>query len=212
MNTYLAHSGLQPGPRRLRRARRALTRHLALILALAAGWTPAGPLGGAEPVKSTNSPVDFPSFKIVYERNIFNPNRRAGSARGRVEVAEKPPKVDSFTLVGTLLDEGQLVAFFTGTESAYRKAVKVDKTIAGFRLAEVTYQGVKLCLSNRVVELPVGRRMTREEEGEWQLAIGSLASVSSGSSEKEKTTEDKSTGDAAVDAILKKLMEKREKE
>ena len=160
----------------------------------------------------TVAAVDFASFKIVCERNIFNPNRRAASARGRTEVAEKPPKVDSFTLVGTLLDEGQLVAFFTGSDSSYRKAVTVDKTIAGFRLAEVTYQGVKLCLSNRVVELPVGRRMTRQEEGEWQLAVGSLASVSSEAGEKEKPAEDQSTGDAAVAAMIKKLMEKREKE
>jgi hypothetical protein len=157
MNIYFAPIGQKSWLRPLERARRALLWSLGMVLGLASGCLSAATPSGAQTVKGTNSPADFQFFKIVYERNIFNPNRRAGSNRGgQTEIAEKAPQVDSFTLVGTLLDDGQYVAFFAGTDSAYRKAVKVDKTIAGFRLAEVTYQGVKLCLSNRVVELPVG--------------------------------------------------------
>src|SRR5881628_3269284 len=51
--------------------------------------------------QNTNAPArpDYPSFKIITERNIFDPNRSSRSG-GRSE-QRRPARVESFALVGT---------------------------------------------------------------------------------------------------------------
>ncbi|MBM3847524.1 MAG: hypothetical protein FJ405_14730, partial [Verrucomicrobia bacterium] len=53
--------------------------------------------------QSTNSlPLsDFRAFKIVSDRNIFNPNRSPRGSRTEGE-SRKPPKVETLSLVGVL--------------------------------------------------------------------------------------------------------------
>ncbi|HKI71490.1 MAG TPA: hypothetical protein VKA81_03870, partial [Verrucomicrobiae bacterium] len=68
----------------------------------------AGSTGRAQ---STNSParVDYQTFRLISERNIFDPNRSSrsgGVSRSRPTIAE------SFALVGTLSYEKGNVAFF----------------------------------------------------------------------------------------------------
>src|SRR5262249_468863 len=65
------------------------------------------------------------NFRIVTERNIFDPNRgpairpRSGPTRS----------TDYFALVGTMSYEKGLFAFFDGTSSEYRKALKLGDSI-----------------------------------------------------------------------------------
>jgi hypothetical protein len=195
------------------RARRMVSRAVVGLLGLAAGGWFAGDLPGAGAPKATNSPTEFSAFKKVYENNIFNPNRRP-NRRGAGDRPERTPKIESFALIGTFLDDHQLVAFFTGTESSYRKALLPPKSIAGFQLVEVEYGCVKLSRTNHVFEFPIGSQMRRQDEGEWELVQGASAASSSSESggEADKSSAVKSTGDAATDAILKRLMEKREKD
>ncbi len=110
------------------------------------------------------NPVSFDSFKLIIDRNIFDPNR---TRRGSFGPVRKAAVVDSFSLVGTLSYGKGTFAFFDGSSSAYRKALKTSDTIAGYKLTEITDRRVKLAGKTNTVEMSVGTQLRREEEGEW---------------------------------------------
>jgi hypothetical protein len=174
--------------------------------------------------QETNSPsrLDYPTFRLISERNIFNPNRSTRSARAGQEAAEKEVTIESFALVGTLLsDETGRFAFFEGTRSEYRKVLRPADTIAGYKIAEITPKNIKLEADGQVVELPVGMQMKRPDQGEWQVAARAelvantsrtIASSENGASaEKTEAGSDASAGGGESD-VLKRLMQKREQE
>jgi hypothetical protein len=119
--------------------------------------------------QQTNTPgkLDYASFKIVTERNIFNSHRSARYAP-RTE-ATPQARVDSFALVGTMSYEKGLFAFFDGTSSEYRKSLQINDQIAGFKIAGIESAFVKLASPTNEIQLPVGMQMRREDKGEWRL-------------------------------------------
>jgi hypothetical protein len=123
-----------------------------------------GALQAATPEGQSPSRTDFPSFKVIAERNIFNANR----SRGR-SGTEKPRIVDSLSLLGTMSYERGQFAFFDGSKPEYKKTLKPDATIAGYKIAEIAPNGVKLEAEGKQIDLPVGSQMRREEEGEWEI-------------------------------------------
>ena len=130
---------------------------------------------------SAGSPAaqDFLAFKLIMERNIFNPNRRPG-VTGPPPKVEKLPKIDSFSLVGTLLYEDGNFAFFAGTESGYNKVLKTGEMIGDCKITEITQDAVHLQVAENNLLLPMDMKLTRRDEGNWEVGIG--AASSSGSS------------------------------
>jgi len=159
--------------------------------------------------QSTNAPgrLDFQAFKILTERNIFDPNRSSDS--GRRSESKRVARVESFALVGTLSYEKGNFAFFDGSGSAYRKALKIGDTIAGYKVAEIAADHVTLDADGRRVQLGVGLQMKKQDEGEWQLAGRAelLAAPATASTVKAEN----SSGGEESD-VLKKLMQKREQD
>src|SRR2546425_1235805 len=51
---------------------------------------------------NSTSRLDYSSFRIVSERNIFNPNRSSRSNRNTRTDSERRVKIESFALVGTM--------------------------------------------------------------------------------------------------------------
>lgn len=169
---------------------------------------------GMRAAQETNAPVNgrsFPAFKLIYERNIFNQNRRPGVKDTPRKESPKVSKIDRFSLVGTLIHEEGSFAFFDGSDYQFQTVLSKDQKIGGFKLAEITAESVKLQSETNSVELFMGMQMKREDEGAWQAVMSSTSSSASSDTSKSSSTEE-STGDAAADAILKRLMEKREKE
>jgi hypothetical protein len=160
--------------------------------------------------QSTNSVAqqDYPSFKIITERNIFDPNRSSRSSR-RTDAAR--PARESFALVGTMSYENGTFAFFDGSGSSYRKAVKTGDTIAGYKVVDISADRVKLEATGQQVELNVGVQMRKQDEGEWQLA-GRAESYSTSSPATAATEKTNTASGGEVDDVLKKLMQKREQE
>jgi len=159
------------------------------------------------------SGTDFPSFKIISERNIFNPNR---SGRDAVVVAKtpKPVKVETFTLVGASSSEIGRFAFFDGSSSEFRKVVKRGDSFGNFTVADISWNGVKLVPSSgEPVEMTIQSQMKRQDEGEWVFNANPEPTVSSspdqGSSGGGNTASASSGGESDV---LKRLMQKREEE
>jgi hypothetical protein len=126
---------------------------------------------------STNSPSrsDYAYYQPVNDRNIFNPkrvpNRPDSSGRPRRET-RRAPKIDAFSLVGSLRYAKGDIAFFVGTSSSYKTAVKPGESIADHKVVAIDSDNVTLEFDGKSLVLPIGSQIRREEEGEWTLAPG----------------------------------------
>lgn len=172
----------------------------------------------------TNAPAsvngtDFASFKIISERNIFNPNRGRASARTDREPARKPTQIDHFSLVGTMSYAKGDFAFFDGSSATYRKTLKCGDAIAGYTVKAISANAVQLASGETPLEMSIGSQLRREDEGEWKFiarteASGSSSSSLSGSSSSSRGDRSAPASDSAGAAndILLKLMKKREQE
>ena len=157
------------------------------------------------------SRVDFDSFRLITERNIFNPNRSGRRDSTRRE-PDRRTRVDSFALVGTMSYEKGRIAFFDGTSSDYRKVIGASDTIAGYTVASVTTEHVTLQSTNQPeVKLPVGMQMRRVEDGNWELSERSQTTASAGSSAATSDGTSSSSGGGSDD-VLKRLMQRREQD
>jgi len=109
-------------------------------------------------------------------------------------------------------------AFFDGTSSEYKKALKLTDTIAGYKVTNIAPNGVKLASGTNEVDLGVGAQLRREEDGPWLLAGqgGPYSETPTSTSTTAAATPATAASDAAPSGpdsdILKKLMERRQKE
>lgn len=153
----------------------SVLRSLGLALSMAAGLPLLlGPSLGA-PAQASNAPtpLDFSAFKLVTERNIFDPRRSPRSAprSTRNESPRRVVRAEYFTLVGIMDYEAQgPIAFFDGTSSHYQKVLKPADTIAGYKVAAIEPSAVKLAVGSNEFRLPLGMQLRRDSEGLWQIA------------------------------------------
>jgi hypothetical protein len=175
-------------------------------------WTAASETNAIFAASQTNAPsrLDFDSFKIIAQRNIFNPNRSARGSGNRNGDSPRPARTESFTLVGTIMYENGQFAFFDSSSSNYKKAIKGGDMIAGYKISEVTPKGVKLELNGKIVDLGVGQQMRRADEGEWSVSGNILAETASTSGTSDTASSSASSADE--DDVVKRLMKKREEE
>ncbi len=176
----------------------------ALVLLLATGL-----VGHAQSTNAMARP-DYQSFKIITDRNIFDPNRSSRSSRTGTE-RPRPARIESFALVGTMSYENGTYAFFDGTGSSYRKAIRTGDTIAGYKVADISADRVKLEANGQQIELNVGVQMRKQDEGEWQLA-GRAESFGTSSPATAATEKTESASGGEESDVLKKLIQKREQE
>lgn len=196
-----------------------------LALALAGGF-------GAQAQTNNNVPkdTDYAKFsQFVTERNIFDPTRQPHyTNRPRTTRTTRTTRTSSsapaFTLVGTMSYGKGLFAFFNGNNAELKQALPVSEKIAGYTVVEISRTVVKLESADKKekLELKIGDGM-RQENGKWQPTAKS-ESVGGTSTTPETTSA--SGGDGSTTAgepakpssaiegndVLKRLMEKREKE
>lgn len=154
---------------------------------------------------STNA-TGLDAFKIVTERNIFNATRGPRSSRSQAAASRKAPNVETFALGGTMSYDKGPVAFFVSSSSQYRKSVRVGDSIAGYLVKEIQSTTVRIENGAAAFELKVGEQLKREDEGAWIKEAKSEPIASSGSASAP------GTDDGAGNDILKRLLEKRQKE
>lgn len=197
-----------------------MTRCLSSMLFVAAllGGIEGVVAGAAEVTGGTNttaaapgtgsSRLDFPSFKIITERNIFDPHRSGRGIRTAPREEERRVRAETFALLGTMSYQKGRFAFFDGTDSQFRKVLQPTDSIAGFKIAEVAPTCVKLQTTNgQILELCVGMQMRHREEEGWQLS-GTAESSSGGQSS--SSTSGPAAGES--EDVIKRLMAQREKD
>jgi len=173
----------------------------------------SGPLLAVAQETNAVERIDLQSFRIISQRNIFNPNRSSRSDRSeRRRDPDRRVRSESFALVGTMNYDKGWFAFFDGSNSEYRRAVQPDDTIAGYKIAEIAANHVKLeSTNNQPVELRVGMQMRKREESEWQVS-DHIETPPPESTSASAETNSNSSSSAGESDIIKKLMEQREKE
>ncbi len=161
-----------------------------------------------------SSRVDYVSFRMIADRNIFNPHRAKG-VPNRPPQRTEPERIvrsDRFALLGTMSYEKGRYAFFDGSSTEFRKVAKPEDSIAGFKIAEVAPTCVKLLLTNgQLLELCVGMQMKKSEEQGWQLAGKAEAAEGTTRSFSSSSSSSASSGPESED-VLKRLLEKRSQE
>ena len=167
----------------------------------------------ATPVSASAKPVptaakgSFDSFRLIGDRNIFDPNRRSRSARS---AANEPaaPTGDTIALVGTMDYDQGTYAFFDSSDARYRQVLPAGGKLAEFVVKHVGARSVDLTRDGKVTSLQITQQLHRPDGGEWTVTGASPAPTLSSATE----------GDAApavpADAsdTLKRLMEQRQKQ
>ena len=178
----------------------------------------SSPSNAAKGTNGALAKLDYSTFKIIVDRNIFDPNRFPHRP-GEPVIRQAPLTVDSLTLVGTMTYEKGTFAFFDGSSSDYKKALKLTDVIAGYKVANIAPKGVTLAAGTNELQLSVGAQLRREEGGPWLLPgqsssyAATFASASTNAAATTTTTSsDAASGGAAESEIIKRLREKREKE
>lgn len=168
----------------------------------------------APPQTNAPSRLDFTSFTIISDRNIFNPNRSARSRGGEpAPPAPRVPTVESFTLVGTMSYEKGQFAFFDGTGAQFKQALKPGDAIAGFTLSGISTNQVKLKSGEMELEFPLGMQLRREDQGEWKLTARTETYVSASAPATDTSTNAPGTpASSETDSLLERLRKKREQE
>ena len=175
------------------------------------------PASTAEGTNASLARLDYSAFKIIVDRNIFDPNRLPHRP-GERPVRPTPRTVDSLTLVGTMSYERGAFAFFDGSSSEYKKALKLNDLIAGYKVTNIAPNGVALAAGTNELELHVGMQLRREEDGPWLLtsqsesAAPTLAPISTNAVPATATTDSNAASGGADSDIIKKLMQRRQQE
>ena len=124
--------------------------------------------------RGTNGPMklDYAAFRIISDRNIFDPNRRA---RQPGRTVPRPVRVDTISLTGAMDSDKGPVAIFNGSSPLYRKGRRIGETIANFTVKEVqvTPGRVKIEANGKELELPMGGELRRREGEDWVVRGGS---------------------------------------
>ena len=195
-------------------------RIILFILALFQVVGPARSQSAADETNSVNN-LNYGSFRIIGERNIFNQNR-SGRSRNftRSRSSDRTVRNDYFALRGTMIYEKGWFAFFDGSNSDYRKAVQPAEDVAGFKVTSIGPDVVKLEGAGKQLELQVGMQMKRPQGGEWQVVGAnevieqppSSAATTASSESNSTTVAAEAPASSGQSDILKRLMEQREKE
>lgn len=163
---------------------------------------------------SAVTPVaSFDSFRLITDRNIFNPNR-TGARRDRA-TEEAPPKVDVIALVGTSDSNKGLRAFFDGSASTYRKTLRVGDAIDQFKVTQITPHVVDFERDGKTVSLKVGQELRRPDGGDWNV-VGEEAArrdtATRGAGGSSNAAAKAAEIPANADPVLKQMMERRQKQ
>jgi hypothetical protein len=168
-----------------------------------AAATPTSTAAKASPAVAKGS---FDSFRLIGDRNIFDPNRRSRTRSASNEPAA--PTGDTIGFVGTMDYDQGIYAFFDSSDARYRQVLPAGGKLAEFVVKRVGARSVDLTRDGKVTTLQITQQLHRPDGGEWTVTGASPAPTVSAATE----------GDAApaipADAsdILKRLMEQRQKQ
>ncbi len=189
-----------------------------LLLVLATGRAadlPANPAAAAPApaVRATTAgPVTgLAAFRIIEERNIFNPNRVGRTVAG----ADTPaPQNETIAFVGTMNYEKGLFAFFASSTASFQKTLHEGEPIAQYTVGRITKDSVEMNRDGQKLTLTIGQALSRPPGGDW--AVTTPVAIVATAPEAARAADQPASPSPAVPAdaseTLKRLMEKRQQQ
>ncbi len=190
----------------------------ALALCSAADVRKGGaPAPKTPPVATGTAGQSYDDFRLVVERNIFNPNR---VGRTKAAPEEKLVRVDAVSLVGTVQHGTEAIAIFNSTDPAYRKDLRAGESLGEFKLQTISADGVELMREDKPLSLKVAQQLRRVEGKDWTVSAAPVSQFDSRSSGSSSGSASRGATAAApvveipADAseVLKRMMKKREQQ
>jgi len=202
----------------------------ALALGAAASHAQSPPRSGG----SRGEAARFEDYRIILDRNIFDPTRRPPRPDQPVEErreAPPPPAPEQrIGLSGVLLIDDRAVGFFT-VNGDTGDPVETGTEIAGCLVEDLSTSGALLVCADQRLALPVGRLIKRRGDEPWavseeriQVASRPSAPPSSSSSSSsygrpdDRSSNDHDHGDRGEEmsggerSMLERMMERRRRE
>ncbi len=131
--------------------------------------------GPAAPAQETNpaARLDYNAFKIIAEKNIFDPTRRGRRIPGP-NVRQRV--VEHLTFSGVGDDYGKTTAFFAG-DGVPNVDFKTGDSVKGLKIAQINLDGVQLTdgTNTYVLDLDNRRSLSRTDGGPWSVVSEQFA-------------------------------------
>lgn len=177
----------------------------------------AGLLAGLRLSAAEAKPVaadSFEAFRLITDRNIFDPNR---IARSRRAAEEAPPRSDILSVVGTMNYSKGLFAFFDGSAPAYRQVLREGQTIADYTVTHIDQQSVELSRNGQKLTLVIGAQLRRPPGGEWavvaaETVLREAETQAASAAAAPAASPTSAPSSPASSDVLKRLMEQRQKQ
>jgi hypothetical protein len=156
------------------------------------------------PAASSITPQgSFDSFRLISDRNIFDPNRYSRSARA---AAPAEPTGDTIAFVGTMDYDKGLFAFFDSPDARYRKVLPEGGMVGDFAVKHIAATSVDLTRGDKMITLQITQQLRRPDGGDWSVISPNPAPAAA--------TTDSGAPPIPPGAsdILKRLMEQRQQQ
>lgn len=157
---------------------------------------------------AASTTAQFEPFRLIVDRNIFNPNR---TGRSRASEESAAPKVETVALVGTMETEEGRVAFFDSTDAAFQKAVRAGDKVGEFTVKQINAGGIELTRDDKTIPVRVNQQLRRIVGGDWRVTGRDPMRAEIG-----RATEPTGPAAPAIPAnaseVLRRLMEQRQKQ
>jgi hypothetical protein len=115
---------------------------------------------------SVTPSASFDTFRVITDGNIFSSNR---TGRRERTMEEKPPRRDVISLVGTMDSDRGIRAFFEGSETSFRRAVRVGEAVDNYKVIRIAANTVELERDGKTFAMRVGQQLRRPEGADWKL-------------------------------------------
>ena len=158
-------------------------------------------------------PAGYAAYKLVRTRNLFDPDRRplraeSTTAPARTQTSSGNAKGPSYiALTGTMVTPDKRLAFFSGSQADFGKVVGVHEKIGDFSVSAISPTQVDLELHGKPVILQVGRQVGLDGASLVAVQEPAPAAASSGAASSGKAPDA-----AGADDVLRRMMERRQKE
>ena len=164
--------------------------------------------------RAAPTPPSLEEYGIIVDRNIFDPDRARPTPPVQppppAPVPEPPKAREYLALTGVLLGDEAVIAFVASSRSEWSGAFSLapGQSIGPGKVLEADTTGITIAIGEGSLQWQVGAQIEKGHEG-WHTAEGRAPESPS---QETKPTSDSASDKSAASDLLKKLMERRQKE